>query len=277
MKHIDLVKSAAAVSAAFALSACASVYPLEKMGKRASDDVSLRQDIRVDAVDNEAARVSKLAWAAYSVTFECPKTCPYSLEERRALAREIAETSFTAFDQSLRKALASSAHAVAGREILDTEAVVRSVTFGQDIKTDSFKIRVSRWLAQLGLSRNPEVTVSARALKAINPAELGWSGGQSLAALGKAVGVDGVLVGHISVAPDADAEPSSRRLVITGPQLWVFSTSSGQPIAIARLKPKWRPDLRLQGALQNVSQFTWDGLGEMAAGYGSRVVEALDL
>src|SRR5579871_609453 len=86
------------------LSGCSTVYPLKSMAYRSSDPRSLAQDVTVEASSADGNALRTLAWAAYSVTFECPRECPYSIEERTRLAHEIAEMSFAAIDRELRLA-----------------------------------------------------------------------------------------------------------------------------------------------------------------------------
>src|SRR4051812_17702379 len=81
---------------------CASVYPLGQMARRTEDPRSLHSDVTVDTSSRYLTTVRTVAWAAYSVDFECEKKCDYSLEERKAIAQEIADTSFTAFDREIR-------------------------------------------------------------------------------------------------------------------------------------------------------------------------------
>lgn len=260
------------VSALLILPSCSTVYPLGSVAKRELDPRLASRDIAVETSVKSGGRIRNLAWAAFSVTFDCPKSCPFTVEERSALSREIADASFDAFDKSIRRVMGSD------RNILQTEETVRSSAFAHDIKSDSFRLRVSHWFERLGLSRNPEVTVSAKNLKSVNPEELGWSGGQSLAALGKSLGVDGVLVGHIRVTPDPNAKKENgteKKIVITGPKLWVFSSNDGMPIAVARLRLSWRPDPRLEGAVQNMGQLNLKGLEDVALGFSSRVADAI--
>jgi hypothetical protein len=214
-----LFSAIVATGLVFGLTACSSVYPLTSVANRTSDPRSLEQDVTVDISSRDTAGLKKLAWVAYSVTFDCQKECSYTTAEREQLAREIAETSFAAFDRELRHALASE------RDLADSTAVTAKPEFAREIQTDSFRKTVSRWFARLGLAPSPQVVASAGKLKAVDPSELGWSGAQNLAALGRDLGVDGVLVGHVLVTvPESTGDKEEqKRLVAQGPLLWLYA------------------------------------------------------
>ena len=69
---------------------CASVVPLGNVARRTADPRSLAQDVTVDATRRELAGVKRIAWAAYSVTFDCEDdaACGYTRPSaRRSRAR----------------------------------------------------------------------------------------------------------------------------------------------------------------------------------------------
>ncbi|MBI3554875.1 MAG: hypothetical protein HY074_01265 [Deltaproteobacteria bacterium] len=282
MKRAELILG---LSLSVALTACSSIYPLGSVARRTANPYSLEQDVSVDTTRGDNDQVKHLAWAAYSVTFDCPKNCPYSTQEREALAAEIAERSFQAFDREIRQAFGAESSA---REVQSVAATVGSPAFAPELKTNSYKTTVSRWVARLGLSRAAEVNASAQGLKSVNPSELGWSGGQSLASLGKALGVDGVLVGHILVTPSEDSK-EPRRLVIRGPKIWLFSSTSEIPLAVAGLRPTWRLDPMLRSGATELVQparlsaakelrelrYDWSGIDVVANGFSQRIARAL--
>lgn len=234
-RRTKIFEAVVAAALGVAVAGCSSIYPLDGVARRAEDPYKLQQDVTIDTFDRDSANFKQMAWAAYSVTFRCKKDCPYTVEERKALAAEIAERSFSAFDREIRTAFGSN------HQILETAEVVKSAAFARELKTYSFKSTVARWMKRFGLSSSPDVTATAQNLKTVDPSELGWSGGKSLAELGKSLGVEGLLVAHIWVTPSEDAK-EPKRLVINGPKIWLFSTQSAQAVAVAGLKPTWRLD-----------------------------------
>ncbi|MEW6055252.1 MAG: hypothetical protein AB1540_01450 [Bdellovibrionota bacterium] len=254
-------------------SACSTVYPLKSMAKRTSDPRVFRSDIRVDTASRDVGKLQKIAWAAYSVNFDCANECGYAEEEQKALAKEIAETSFAALDREIRKALLSHDPAVS-RSVLDTASTVRLAAFAQEIKTDSYRSTVNRWLAKLGLNKSSEIKATAQNLKYLDPSEIGWSGEESLAKLGQSLGVDGVLVGHIRVSVDSPKESGAEKrsaLKIQGPKVWIFSATSAKAIAMAELRPNWQLDRQSSDG----QSLDWTGLDDVASGFSSRVAQAL--
>lgn len=229
-----------------------------------------------------AEPVKRIAWVGYAVSFECPKDCPYTLQERSALASQIAKLSFESFDRELRRALAGD------RELLRVHDVTGAPEFARELKTDSFKSRVARWFGRLGLSRAPDVIAPAEGLKALNPAEPGWDGASSVASLGKTLGVDGVLVGHITITPTA-AEGVKGRLTVTGPKVWLYSSATARTVAITespeglRLEAPKTELARLKGAgelsaareLKSTPRLDTRELDKVASRFGSRLAQAL--
>ncbi len=291
MTRIKIAEVLVGLSLSVALTACSSVYPLNSVARRSANPYSLEQDVSVDTTRGDNGQLKRLAWAAYSVTFDCPKNCPYTAQERTALAAEIAERSFLSFDREIRQAFQGE------REVADAAATVQHPAFAQELKTKSYKSTVSMWVARLGLSRAAEVSASAQGLKTVNPSELGWSGGKSLSAFGKALGVDGVLVGHLVVTPSSDSK-EPRRLVIKGPKFWLFSSTSEIPLAVAGLRPTWRLDPMVKTGPASKSvladatasiqpthlsaakelrelRYDWSGIDAVANGLSQRIARAL--
>lgn len=281
------IRVAVVAAIGLGLSACSSVHPLDRLAKRISlNEKSAENDVSLDTSSRETvAQMKKLAWASFTVSFECPKQCPYAEAERAQLAQEIAESGFVAFDREIRKALGTS------RDLLEASDTVSQPAFSKEIAQRSFKTTVSRWLSRLGLSQSQDVTATAEGLKSINPNELGWSGGESLGELGRGLGVDGVLVGHIQVTPDLDSG-SERKLVINGPKIWLFSSKSSNAVAVAGLRPSWRPNWR-ESTAETIAatsitptrfdasqelrrgQLDLKGMNDLASGFGVRISKAL--
>jgi hypothetical protein len=261
-RHGSLGLGFAAGIALIALSGCASVVSLSKVADRTTDQGRLERDIRVDTASREIGDIKTLAWAAYGVSFECAKTCPYTLEERTQIVNEIAETSYLSIDRELRTALST-------KTIEATEKTVNSPAYSAEIKTESFKSTVSRWLDRIGLSRAPNVQATARNLKFVNPAELGWAGEESIGALGRKLSVDGVLIGHIRVVGESDGK-LKRKLIVHGPKLWVFSSLSSRAVAVAELRPAWSLE-----SVQAAAKLDWQGLDTVATRFSSRVAKAM--
>lgn len=241
------------------LSGCSTIYPLAGVAKRTEDARTLKSDVRVDTASRELSDVRSMAWAAYTVSFECERQCPYSVDERKRVAQEIADASFVALDREIRLALG-------GRTLQDPAATARLAAFANAaVRADSYQSRVGQWLTKLGLGRTPVVNVTARGLKAVNPSEIGWSGEESLMTLGRALAVDAVLVGHVRVTLDEDG----KGFVILGPKLWLFSANKAKTVAVAELRPNWRLSRTAQGALD------WNGLDPVASAFSRRISQAL--
>jgi hypothetical protein len=240
---------------------CSTVYSLNRVAKRASDTRALKHDVRVDTASREVGSLHSVAWVAFSAVFECSKDCPFSLQEQKTIASLVASQSFTALDRELRRAFSNSQRVLAPVE----ETVHHSAFQSAHIETDSYRSRVGRWLDKLGLSRAPEVTVTAAGLKGVNPSELGWSGEQGLKVLGDKLGVDAVAVAHLRLSVQTiDDKP---QVVVTGPKLWLFSSRVAKSVAVAELRPNWHLE-----ALQNIDSTS---LGKVASGFSARLAAEL--
>lgn len=247
-----------------ALTGCSSVYPLEKLAKRTDDKRNLRSDVRVDIASREIGAIKSIAWAGYTVTFECERQCPYAVEERTRIAQEIADRSFDALDGELRLKLGE-------RTVQDVALTTQLESFSSaQVRTESYQSRVGQWLEKLGFTRSPLISVSARGLKTVSPNEIGWSGEETLMALGQKLNVDGVLVAQVRVRLDEETrgEDQSNALVIDGPKLWLFSSHKAKSVAVAELRPRWAVERNATGGLN------WNGLATLASKFTLRLADA---
>ncbi|HRK01102.1 MAG TPA: hypothetical protein PLH57_00430 [Oligoflexia bacterium] len=217
---------------------CASVQPLDQIAARAKQPRGFANEVVVDTSSRSVGGIKKLAWAGYTVTLECEAKCNLTREEQRKIAEQLASQSFESFDRELRANFASSAEEIQIQEVNETTS---ATFFAQEIRTESLTSRIGKWFEKLKLNHEPPVSVSPSGLKTLNPNEIGWSGETSLQKLGQALGVDGVLVGHVKVMVSGEGESDSALLEIDGPKLWVFSSKRASGIAAARLRQSWSP------------------------------------
>lgn len=252
-----MIRLLAMLAAAALVSGCASVYPLQEFAKHSA--------VRVDTASRDIGAIKRLAWAGYTVVFECDRQCPYTVEERTRLAQEIADRSFDAFDNELRNQLGD-------RAIQDVALTTQLESFtSAQVRTESYQSRVGQWLEKLGFTRAPLISVSARGLKTVSPNEIGWSGEETLMALGQKLHVDGVLVGQVRVRLDEEerAQNQANALVIDGPKLWLFSSHKAKSVAVAELTRQWMLERTSQGVLN------WSGLSALATNFSSRFAQEL--
>jgi hypothetical protein len=171
--------------------------------------------------------VRNLAWASYGVGVECALRCAYSAEELKSIAQTIANQTFPILDEKLRKTVGVPLEPIA--------QTIGAPDYSNTIAAEAPYGAVKVLVGQIGHTGPIVARAGARGMKWIDPDSFGWPGPESIAALGRKLDVEGMLVGYVRVVADSsevDEFPPEKKLTVFGPKLWIYSTESAQAVAM---------------------------------------------